>query len=535
MIIEPSGGDANGDSSIAEFDTLRRLLIGPEQSRIEELSEEFASKQLTPEDLADHLPEAIALSAGRDDHLGRALGPTFETAMRESIRRHPEEMAAAIFPVLGPAIRKAIAETMAALVRSINTAVEQSLSINGLKWRIEAWRTGVPYPEIVIRHALVYRVEQAFLIHADTGILLEHVSARDLKVSDADLISGMMSAIQDFVRDSFRPAEGAMLRTFTVGEHTVQVEAGPGAFLALVIRGQAPESVLKNQQETLETIHIEFANQLADFNGDSADFHAVRPLLESCLETVVSTDRRGEKRRFVWLKWGLPLFIVVAAIAGFWARSNIRWNRSLAALRAEPGIVVVDASRGLSSWNISGLKDPIARQPEAVIADAGISSPPIVGRWEPYLSLDPSLASARALHAVDSLKTIVESERIMFDAGSADLNSAAVAALSRIAGVVNDVDRAAAAAGGSVRLQLTGRTDPSGADETNTALAQRRVDAVAAWLEAAGIQTKRLIRNPVATSSPLEAADPAEKARINRSVSFKAEMTPVQASPGAQQ
>ena len=66
MIIEPSGGDTNGDSSIAEFDTLRRLLIGPEQNRIEELSEEIGQKQLTPEDLADHLPEAIALRAGRE-------------------------------------------------------------------------------------------------------------------------------------------------------------------------------------------------------------------------------------------------------------------------------------------------------------------------------------------------------------------------------------------------------------------------------------------------------------------------------------
>jgi outer membrane protein OmpA-like peptidoglycan-associated protein len=83
-------------------------------------------------------------------------------------------------------------------------------------------------------------------------------------------------------------------------------------------------------------------------------------------------------------------------------------------------------------------------------------------------------------------------------------------------------------------LQLTGRTDPSGADETNTALAQRRVDAVAGWTESAGIRANRLIRNPVATSSPLDASDPAEKARINRSVSFKIEMTAVPASPGVQ-
>jgi outer membrane protein OmpA-like peptidoglycan-associated protein len=535
VIIEPSSGDTNGESSLAEFDTLRRLLVGPEQSRIEELSDEIESKQVTAEDLADKLPEAIALRAGRDDHLGRALGPTFETAMRESIRRHPDEMAAAIFPVLGPAIRKSIAETMAALVRSINTAVEQSLSINGLKWRIESWRTGVPYPEIVIKHALVYRVEQAFLIHTETGILLEHVSAPDVNVADADLISGMMSAIQDFVHDSFRPAEGGRLRTFSVGEHTVQVEAGPRALLALVIRGQAPDTLLQKQQDTLETIHLEFANQLAEFSGDSVEFAAARPLLESCLETVVSTDNAGEKGRLVWMKWALPVFLIAAVIAGFWIRSNMRWNRSLAALRAEPGIVVVDASRGWSNWNISGLKDPIARQPEAVISSSGISSPPIVGRWEPYLSLDPSLVALRARHSLDSLTSFIDNERIMFDAGSAELNPGALATLAGIVGNVSRLDAAAAASGGNVKLQLTGRTDPSGADETNAALAERRVDAVAKWLSSIGIDPSRLVRNPVATSSPLEAGDPAERARINRSVSFKVQATTAQATPGGQQ
>ena len=295
--FESSENADNGEESVAEFVALRKLLIGPEQQRLDELSDELHATELSPEELADRLPEAIALRGSRDDQLGRALGPTIETAMRESIRRNPEEMATAIFPILGPAIRKAIAETMAALVRSINAAVEQSLSANGIKWRIEAWRTGVPYSEIVIRHALVYRVEQVFLVHAETGLLLAHAAAPDLEIDDADLISSMMSAIGDFVRDSFRPGEGATLRTFSVGEHTVQVEAGPRALLAVVIRGQAPDSLLLQQQDTLETIHLEYASQLADYSGDSEPFESARPLLATCLETVLVTQSKEARER----------------------------------------------------------------------------------------------------------------------------------------------------------------------------------------------------------------------------------------------
>ena len=224
--------------------------------------------------------------------------------------------------------------------------------------------------------------------------------------------------------------------------------------------------------------------------------------------------------------------LIVTAIAAFWIRSTMRWNRSLAALRAEPGIVVVDASRGWSNWNISGLRDPIAREPDAVIKAIGIAPPLIVGRWEPYQSLDASLASARAKHSMDSLNAVVDSVRIMFDAGSAALNPVAEAELAGVASVVHDLDRSALLAGNTIALQLTGRTDPSGADEANTALAEKRVDAVASWLTSSGVAASRLVRNAIATGSPLEASDPAERARINRSVSFKAVMAAVKSTPG---
>src|SRR6185503_4354550 len=129
--------------------------------------------------------------------------------------------------------------------------------------------------------------------------------------------------------------------------------------------------VLRKQQDTLETVHLEFATPLADFNGDSTPFIPARPLLESCLETVLSTQQ--EKRKNAWMKWAIPLALVVVVIGGLWIRSVMRYNRGLAALRAEPGLVVVDHSRNWGDWNISGLRDPLARDPVAVLSAAGIS------------------------------------------------------------------------------------------------------------------------------------------------------------------
>jgi OOP family OmpA-OmpF porin len=240
---EPPLGNSGGapDSSIAaesarEFARLRGLLVGREQQDIADLRREIRSVALTADNVGRHLPEAIALRAGQDDQLARALAPTLERAFTEAVHRNPDQIAEAIYPTLGPAIRKAIAESIGGLVQGINRGLEESLSVRGLKWRIEAWRSGVPYAQVVMKHALVYRVEQAYLIHAETGLLLAHVTAPDLTAPDADVISGMLTAIRDFVGDAFRSGGGGALHQFKVGDVTVIVEAGPRALIAAVVR-----------------------------------------------------------------------------------------------------------------------------------------------------------------------------------------------------------------------------------------------------------------------------------------------------------
>jgi len=558
-----------------EFAALRQLLVGPERQQLDELADRVEEVAITPQTLADQLPEAIALSSSRDRQLGRALAPTVETALRESIRRNPREIATAIFPVLGPAIRKAIAETMAGLVRSINSAVEHSFSVQGLKWRLEAWRTGVRYPEVVIKHALLYRVEQVFLIHAETGLLLAHVTAPDLKVPDADLISGMLTAIQDFVRDSFRPGEGGTLTGFTVGEHTVHVEAGPRALIAGVIRGQCPDAVPQRLAQTLEQIHLEYARPLVDFEGETAPFASTTPLLEENLETVLSTDHVVDRGRMAWMRWVLPLAGVALVVAGFATVSWLRWRRAVGLMQAEPGLVVVDASRSWRQWNFRGLKDPLARDPRAVLTAGGFTPRSIAGEWKPYLSLDSAMVVARARQtlgapvsattvlagdtlrvggtvtvdllrklrdapqisgvghvdlsslrvtlpaALETLRRGIESHRVLFEPGSSTVSDADGANLRALSATIRQLSDSVAAAGASLTVDLIGRTDPTGSDATNQSLAQQRVDAVSRQLTALGIPASTLNGRSVATLQPLRVPDTGEQARINRSVSFE--------------
>jgi len=148
------------------------------------------------------------------------------------------------------------------------------------------------FAEVVRLRALVFRVEQVFLIHHQTGILLLHVAADPTTTRDPDLISGMLMAIQDFVQDSFRVSPGEGLETIQIGELTVWIEKGQLAVLAAVIHGNPPQIVRTLLQDTLATIHLEYANALVTFTGDVRPFETSRPHLEACLLTQTAPHTR---------------------------------------------------------------------------------------------------------------------------------------------------------------------------------------------------------------------------------------------------
>jgi len=565
----------------ARFGELRKLLLGGEQKRLADLEKRLEELEIDPEELADHLPDAVALRTNRDKQLARSLAPTLQEAFGESVQRNPQHIATAIFPILGPAIRKAIAETMAGFVNTLNRAIEHSLSIRGLKWRFEALRTGVPYPQIVIKYALVYRVEQVFLIHRETGLLLSQATAEDLEGQDADLISGMLTAIRDFVQDSFGKAEegDGGLRTFSVGERTVLVEQGPKALLAAVVNGQHPASLLERLQATLETIHLQFARTLTDFEGDSEPFETAQPLLEECLETVLSTDRPSTRGSTPIVAW-VVIAVVVIALSALWIRSVVRWNGAISALETEPGIVLVDADRGFFRSQITGLRDPLAADPNQRLVESRLDTNRVETRWEPYLSFDPQMVTERARRSLDVPATLefevvgdtlvasgsatydwieyaqthvnllpgvgtldldnvdpvlpadldqfrqdIENRRVLFGIGASALNGEAQELISHIALIFAELAAAAEESGYEVMLDVVGRTDSTGSNETNRLLSRERARRVRVALIANGIPRDVVTATGIGSSDQLAADDPETRATINRSATVVATIT----------
>ncbi len=386
----PPPGPAN------EFDELRRLLLSREQQELAELRSRLGDKQLRAHEVAGVLPQALKLSRERGEELARALQPAVEGSVRQSINANPQVFVEALHPILGPMVRRSIAESLRRLLQSLNQTLEHTFSWQGLKWRLEAWRTGKSFAEIVMLRSLVYRVEQVFLVHRETSLSLLHVAADASTTQDSDMVAGMLSAIQDFARDSFKTGENAALEEFRIGETQVWIAPGRHAYLAAVIRGNPPRELRTTLEETIDSIHILQGSALAKFNGDAAVFQPIRPELETCLRSQYEERKQEESRptRASLVIGGIAALLLLFGLLAFWKHQ--RWQNFLGRLQAEPGLAVTAAENNwFTQSRLTGLRDPLAPDGIEIAQQANLKPSRIQFAWKEYLALDPESVRRR--------------------------------------------------------------------------------------------------------------------------------------------
>ncbi len=433
----------------AQMRELQKLLFGADQqSRLDRLDSEWNDPSHLAPRVGQALPDAIAFHTS-DHQLTEAIGPYVIESINNASRRNPDSIATAIFPILGPAIRKAIAQAFNNLTQTINQTLQHSFTLQGLKWRMEARVSGKSFAEVVLFHSLIYRVEQVFLIHSQTGIVLNHVTADYIKnAQDADLVSGTLTAIQDFIKDSFGATGGDDVQTFQVGDLTILAERGPRAVLACAVRGTVASEIREEMQKTLEQIHRERGAQLEDFEGDTTYFDICRPLLEDHLESRYqksSTDPDADENASTGtsksaLIAGSILFVIIGLLAFFIIRDRMRWNNFVTKLKESPGIVLTETYRGWNSYQVNGLRDSLSVNPEELMKQCQLNSEKLIAHWEPYQSLAPQFVIERAnklLHPPVGVKLNLENN-ILYASGN--VPSAWLHDAQKIAPAISGID-----------------------------------------------------------------------------------------------
>jgi len=578
----PEPDEASLEPDAQAYLELRQLILAPEQEALERLHQRVDDPASRTEDVGSVVAEAIQLrrKQGGDEALSIALAPTIETALRESVRKDPTTLADALFPVMGPAIRRSILETLRSFLESFNQVLDQSLSAKGLKWRLEALRTGRSFTEVALLHSLVFRVEQVFLIHKKTGLPIGHAVASAVAMQDPSLVSGMLSAIQDFVRDSFHTSQGQGINRMNVGDLDVWIEEGPHAILACVIRGIAPRELRDRMAEVLENVHREYSEQLAQFDGETAPFTKAGEELSRCLEHRYREESKAKSFGFVYATAAI-LFLLAAGWVGWRAVQYGRWDRLVNKLQEQPGFVITSFGCEHGKFVVRGMRDPLAADPVQAIHGSNVDPADGEFHWGGYYSLDDGIVEQRAksilsppatailkvksgvlvvtgvasanwvkdiqtrallvpgIHSVElspelnpgrlafnQAKAQIESAVVKFPVATAALSPAERLALSNLVASIQSLLQSADGLHQSVTLEVLGHTDSTGAEVANLDLSQRRADRVAWELGQFGVPERVLRPRGVGTTNPLRTEENEENRQFNRSATFRVSAPP---------
>lgn len=570
----PSANLENLDESLLE---LQRLLFSVDQIHLNQLKERLENPARRAADVSEVLRQSIELHTLEHPQLkllAAAIRPTVEQAIQDSVQQDETVMSSAIFPIVGPATRKAIAAALESTIQKLDQLLEYSLSPQALLWRLEALRSRRSFAEVVLMRTLQFRVEQVFLIHRETGLLLQEATAPAIKAQDPDLVSAMLGAIDRFVQDSFTVKSSESLDLLRFGELTLWIEQGPQAILAATVRGQAPSELRPTLQQAIEYIHRDHHAALTAFRGDAAPFAAALPQLEACLQTGYKTAPKQKGRPYFW-----ALFVLLLTGLGLWGAHEIslrrRWAAYVDRLRAEPGIVVNRASREWDGFAIAGLRDPLAADPATLLAASNLDPHQVTSEWQPYLSLQTELLTRRARHILQPPATVtlrldgagilraggtaplqwvqesrrlaplipgvtgfepqvaiaewqalrasqvqIEAQVLRFDEGETTLIPGQAATIARLVQEMQKATQLAAILDRQVQFQVIGRANLRGTPARNLVLSQERASQVVAILAAQGVNAGQLKAIGVGENQPL-AQTVLTAEQINRSASFR--------------
>lgn len=265
----------------APEEELKHLLLAPELALLKRIQRRCDALQLRVGDdpaLKDSVRGVIVevlRESGVQEHdrLAAALAPLIVSSMRQEIRNSRDMMVDALYPITGQLVKAAVRNAFNELLETINTKLDEGFSIDRWRAKIQSKITGTSEAEILLRRNPPFDIEEIYVIHRPTGLLIERVGAvedpdEDEGGVDSELVSGLLTAIMDFTRDAFSDEKGGELRTLTFGESQLFLRTSANTILAAKTTGTPPPRFEAALQRAFLSILERWNDFLASFDDD---------------------------------------------------------------------------------------------------------------------------------------------------------------------------------------------------------------------------------------------------------------------------
>lgn len=185
---------------------------------------------------------------------------------------------------------------------------------------------------------------------------------------------------------------------------------------------------------------------------------------------------------------------------------------------ADPGKASTDQAGGATGAKAGAAKpgsDPAAAKSTAPAKPAGANASALAEKTNAAKAVLATLPAAGNLDAAacqSALTATVALEKIQFRTASATVRLGSANVLDKLAGVMKRCP--------DVKVEVGGHTDNVGDDESNSALSQRRADAVVKYLTREGVAAGRLTGLGYGSKQPIASNDDDDGKAENRRIEF---------------
>ena len=214
---------------------------------------------------------SIAIPSALDnvspEELANAIAPTMGEAIKRQIEIEQDKIIDALYPVIGNTISKYMIET----IESINEKIEETLTLRGIKRKIKAKLQGVSEAELIVKESLSFNIQAIFLIHKASGLLISEIQPLQEERLESDMIAGMLTAIRDFANDCItKSGKVSELGEIDYGASKIILEVAGYCYLAIIVNGEPSKDLIQRMRDTLSQIIKDYGKYIEEFDGDLA-------------------------------------------------------------------------------------------------------------------------------------------------------------------------------------------------------------------------------------------------------------------------
>jgi hypothetical protein len=129
-----------------------------------------------------------------------------------------------------------------------------------------------------------YSIDEIFVMTQE-GILVQHFTAKSASAIDEDILAGMLTAVQMFIKDTFGGSAGeGTLDELSLGDFKIMIGRGSYITISAILSGEETDLVRPQLDAMVEDIETMYKDVLEDWDGDMASVGSIQDNIKSFVE-----------------------------------------------------------------------------------------------------------------------------------------------------------------------------------------------------------------------------------------------------------